>query len=58
MKNNFNYVIICFNQDQQTALILSARCNHLECVKLLLEAGADVNAEDVVSEILDKPCVR
>jgi ankyrin repeat protein len=36
-------------QDQQTALILAARCNHDECVKVLLEAGADVNAEDVVS---------
>ncbi|CAF3900552.1 unnamed protein product [Rotaria sp. Silwood2] len=35
------------DEDQQTALILSARCNHLECVKVLLEAHADVNAEDV-----------
>lgn len=53
MKNSFNYVLICFIQDQQTAIILSARCNHLECVKLLLDAGADVNAEDVVRELLD-----
>ncbi|CAF0782612.1 unnamed protein product [Rotaria sordida] len=35
------------DEDQQTALILSARCNHLECVKVLLEARADVDAEDV-----------
>lgn len=39
-----------FIQDQQTALVLATRCNHLECVKVLLEAGADVNAEDVVRE--------
>ncbi|CAF3023680.1 unnamed protein product [Rotaria socialis] len=35
------------DEDQQTALILTARCNHSECIKLLLEAKADVNAEDV-----------
>ncbi|CAF2870557.1 unnamed protein product [Rotaria sp. Silwood2] len=35
------------DEDQQTALILAARCNHFECVKVLLEAHADVNAEDV-----------
>ncbi|CAF3425386.1 unnamed protein product [Rotaria sp. Silwood1] len=35
------------DEDQQTALILAARCNHFECVKVLIEAHADVNAEDV-----------
>ncbi|CAF0790019.1 unnamed protein product [Adineta steineri] len=35
------------DEDQQTALILAARCNYVECVKALLEANADVNAEDV-----------
>ena len=28
-------------------MILAARCNHVECVRLLLDAKADVNAEDV-----------
>ncbi|CAF0763759.1 unnamed protein product [Rotaria sordida] len=35
------------DEDQQTALILAARCDHFECVKVLIEAHADVNAEDV-----------
>ncbi|UJR25141.1 hypothetical protein I4U23_006500 [Adineta vaga] len=35
------------DEDQQTALILAARCNHFECVKVLIEANADVNVEDV-----------
>ena len=43
---NLNYCELF--QDQQTALILAARCNHIECVKVLLETNADVDAEDVV----------
>ncbi|CAF1462733.1 unnamed protein product [Rotaria magnacalcarata] len=35
------------DEDQQTALILAARCNHFESVKSLVEVHADVNAEDV-----------
>lgn len=35
-------------QDEQTALILAARCNHFECVKVLIAAHANVNAKDVV----------
>lgn len=40
-----------FIKDQQTALILAARCNHFECVKVLLQSGADVNAQDVVRRV-------
>lgn len=46
----FKLFVFLINQDQQTALILAARCDHYECVKVLLEAHADVNAEDVVSQ--------
>ena len=41
-------------QDEQTALILAARCNHLELVRILLEAKANVNAHDVVRSISKK----
>ena len=41
-------IVILQTQSRNTSLILAAQNSHLDCVRLLLEAGADVNAKDTV----------
>jgi hypothetical protein len=39
---------ICATQDKRTALIWAVLMNQTECVRLLVEAGADKDVEDTV----------
>ena len=41
-------------QDGNSALILSAKCGHMDVVQLLLEGRADVDTKDQVKE--STPC--
>ena len=41
---------IQLEQDGSTALIIAAANGHADCVRLLLDAGADANARDGVRE--------
>lgn len=43
--------LFCLVQEGLTALHLAAEGSHSDCVKLLLEAGADVNAQTQVSSV-------
>ena len=36
-------------QDGRTALVVALHNGHMECVKVLLDRGADVNMQDKVS---------
>jgi hypothetical protein len=42
------YICICQTQQKQTALIHAARETHIECVRMLVEADADLDAIDGV----------
>ena len=42
-------VISVILQDGYSALMLAANFGHAECVRVLVEAGADVNSESRVS---------
>ena len=46
---------MCQSQNGYTALIFSAQGGHLECVRLLLESGANKNAVCNVRGIIDYP---
>lgn len=50
-------LLLCLLQEGLTALHLAAAGGHSNCVKVLLEAGADVNAQTQVSsgEVLPFP---
>ena len=41
-------------QDGGTALVWASRYGFMECVKVLLDRGADVNMQDNVSAIVDQ----
>ena len=43
--------ILLYLQSEQTALMEASSGGHVECVKLLLEKGADVNHKDWVSAV-------
>ena len=43
--------ILLYLQYGQTALMKASSGGHVECVKLLLETGADVNHKDEVSAV-------
>ena len=43
--------ILLYLQYEQTALMKASSRGHVECVKLLLEKGADVNLQDEVSAV-------
>ena len=43
--------IFLYLQSEQTALMKASFGGHVECVKLLLEKGADVNHKDEVSAV-------
>ena len=43
--------ILLYLQSGQTALMEASIGGHVECVKLLLEKGADVNHKDRVSAV-------
>ena len=45
---------IGLEQDGSTALIIAASNGHADCVRLLLDAGADASAKDGVSESASK----
>ena len=38
-------------QNGQTALIIAANLGHLDCVRALLERGADMEAKDYVRDV-------
>ena len=46
------FIIIIIVKELQTALMLSVSSGSLGLVTLLLEAGADINAQDKVSTII------
>ena len=39
-------------QDGETALIKASEGGHMECVKLLVDKGVDVNMQDKVSVVV------
>ena len=39
-------------QDGRTALMMASWMGHMECVKEILDKGADVNMQDKVSVVL------
>ncbi len=41
---------ISLAQSGSTALIFAALCDHFECVRILLDAGADTEAKDTVRQ--------
>ncbi len=40
-------------QNGRTALVWAALCGHVDCVRLLIDAGADTDVEDNVRESVD-----
>ena len=42
------WVLACYSQTGGTAIIYAAENGHIDCVRLLVEAGADKDAEDYV----------
>lgn len=46
------YFCICHTQQKQTALIHAARETHIECVRMLVEADADLDAIDGVRDTI------
>ena len=42
------FILIFTMKDEETALMMAAQGGHLEIVKALIEAGADVNLRDGV----------
>jgi len=45
----YAYILFCLPQDGTTPLILAAASGHVDCVKELLDQGADPRARRVVS---------
>jgi len=45
----YAYIFFCLPQDGTTPLILAAASGHVDCVKELLDQGADPRARRVVS---------
>ena len=47
-------MMICSNHLQygETALMMASEKGHMECVKILLDGGADVNMQDEVSGVI------
>ncbi len=44
--------VCAISQLGMTALIIAANCGHTECVRLLVEAGADANAKTDVRDMM------
>ena len=39
-------------QEGWTALLMASKAGHMECVKMLLDKGADVNMQDKVNGVI------
>ena len=39
-------------QDKETALMKASKAGHMECVKVLLDKGAEVNMQNIVSDVM------
>ena len=39
-------------QNGSTALMMTSKAGHIECVKMLLEKGAEINMPDNVSDVI------
>ena len=50
-----NYNVYLSLQDGQTVLMLASSEGHSECVKDLLDKGAEINMQDKVSALLVGP---
>ncbi len=48
----------CYLQQKQTALIHAARATHIECVRMLVEADADLDAIDGVRDTISPVSLR
>ena len=43
-------------QDGWTALMMASEAGHMECVKVLLDKGAEVNKQNKVSDVIIHSC--